>query len=81
MPLPRTILAPLLFLSLMPARPGAASTQAPPSFAEVQDTRSHPIRLGCGEHVGPVGYVLYLRDALALDGDQVGTWSHLVVVR
>lgn len=49
-----------------------ATPPAPVPFAVVQDTVANPIRMGCGERVDPVGYVLYLRDDLGLNDEQVG---------
>lgn len=49
----------------------AQVTPTPVPFAQTQDTLANPIRMGCGERVDPVGYVLYLRDDLGLSGQQV----------
>lgn len=49
-----------------------STSPAPVPFAVVQDTVANPIRMGCGERVDPVGYVMYLRDDLGLSDEQVG---------
>lgn len=68
----RLSLALSLAVLSLPARAFPASAQQQDSsFAAVQDTLTNPIRLGCGEHVDPVGYVLFLRERLDLTPDQV----------
>jgi hypothetical protein len=48
-----------------PATPSAAQDAAL-HFGDVQDTVSNPIRMGCGERVDPVGYILFMAADLAL---------------
>ncbi len=59
------------------AVPLSVCAQAESSFAAVQDTVSNPIKMACGEHVDPVGYVLYLGEELGLNSDQVTVLGEL----
>ena len=79
---PRASLWVLLFsaLSVGGALNGVAGQQRDATFAEIQDTVPNPIRMGCGERVDPVGFVLFVGEDLQLAPTQVQELQGLAAV-
>ena len=59
---------------------GHAGQQQNATFAEIQDTLPNPIRMGCGERVDPVGFVLFIGEDLQLAPTQVQELQGLAAV-